>query len=194
MATRFEPKSAADVSRLIADYPLAWVISSDFQATPLPLVAETDASGAVVCLIGHFARRNAQVAALQADPRALILFQGPQGYISPRLVSRPGWAPTWNYAVARFDVAIEFAPAETDDAVQRLLRQVEAGRRNPWRVEEMGARYGELRQHIIAFRARVNSAHATFKLGQDENDATFAEIVAGIGDTALSQWMSAQQA
>jgi transcriptional regulator len=194
MASRFDPKSAADIRRLIADYPLAWVISRDFQATPLPLVAQVDAHGAVECLIGHFARRNAQVAALQADPRALVLFQGPQGYISPRLVSRPAWAPTWNYAVTRFEVTIDFSLSETDDAVARLLRHVEGARQNPWKVEEMGARYNELRRHIIGFRAPVKSTYATFKLGQDEDDKTLSEIIAGLGDTPLSQWMSAQQA
>ena len=58
MDTRFSPRSHADLIRLIADHPLAWVVSQDFQATPLPLIAETDMSGAIVSLLGHFARRN----------------------------------------------------------------------------------------------------------------------------------------
>jgi transcriptional regulator len=192
MAASFAPKAQADVVKLIADYPLAWVISQDFQATPLPLMAETDGSS-IVSLIGHFARRNPQVATLQASPRALILFQGPQGYISPRLVSKPAWGPTWNYAVARFEVAIEFLPDGTDAAISILARHVERDRQDPWLVEHMGARYAELRQYIIGFRAHVRSTHVTFKLGQDEDHDTFNEIVAGLSETPLAQWMSAQR-
>lgn len=190
--SRFAPRAPGDVLELIADRPLAWVISRDFQATPLPLLAETDARGSLVSLLGHFARRNPQVAALQADERALILFQGPEGYISPRLVSNPTWGPTWNYAVVRIEAAITFVPQETDAAVRRLASHLERTHRNPWRVEEMHNRYAELLQHIVAFRARVLSMRATFKLGQDENDATFQEIVAGLAGGQLAALMSAQ--
>ena len=193
MDTRFSPRSHADLIRLIADHPLAWVVSQDFQATPLPLIAETDMSGAIVSLLGHFARRNPQVAAFQGNPHGLILFQGPQGYISPRLVSRPAWAPTWNYAVIRFEVTVSFVPDETDAAVRRLAAHVEHERRDPWHVEEMGNRYGQLQQHIIEFHAHVRATHATFKLGQDEDRGTFEEIVAGLGDVPLASWMLQQR-
>lgn len=192
MDARFAPRSHEDILRIVGDYPLAWVISHDFQATPLPLLAETDASGSITSLLGHFARRNPQVAALQADPAALILIQGPQGYISPRLVSNRTWAPTWNYAVVRFEVTVAFVAEETDAAVRRLAAHLEDGRRKPWRVEELGKRYGELLPRIIAFRARVHAVRATFKLGQDEARATFNEIVAGLGHTPLARLMSEQ--
>ncbi len=193
MDARFAPRSPGDIVRIVADHPLAWVVSCDFQATPLPLIAETDASGSIVSLLGHFARRNPQVPALRGDPRALILFQGPQGYISPRLVSNSTWAPTWNYAVVRFEVRVAFVPDETDAAVRRLAAHLERARRGPWRVEELGNRYDQLRQNIIAFRAHVRATRATFKLGQDEDRATFEEIVAGLAGTPLAQLMSEQR-
>ena len=192
MDAPFAPRSHADIVRLVADHPLAWVVSRDFQATPLPLVAETDASGCIATLIGHFARRNPQVSVLERNPDALILFQGPQGYISPRLVSNPTWAPTWNYAVVRFEVAVAFVPDETDAAVRRLAGRLERARPNPWRVEELGTRYDQLRQRIIGFRAQVRGVRATFKLGQDEDRTTFNEIVAGLANTPLARLMSEQ--
>lgn len=51
MSAPFEPRSAADIAQLIADYPLAWLVSRAFHASPLPLLAETDARGAVVALV-----------------------------------------------------------------------------------------------------------------------------------------------
>ena len=181
-----------DVEALVAAYPLAWVVSggpADFAATPLPLLGETDAEGRIISLFGHFARSNPQVAALERDPRATILFQGPHGYISPTLVSNPTWGPTWNYAVARFDVDVAFVPAETGDSVWRLAEAVEKDRPPRWTPAAMGARYDELIQHIVAFRATVRSTSARFKLGQDERRETFGEIVAGLGEGDLAAWM-----
>lgn len=191
MTSPFDPRSHDDVLALVREHPLAWIVcrEGDAPATPLPLLAECGGDGRIVALFGHVARRNPQVAALQAAPRALVLFQGPQGYVPPRLVSNPTWGPTWNYAVARFDVRIEFVPDETDAALERLAAHLEAGRGDPWTVDRMGARYDQLRRHIVAFRAHVERLHATFKLGQDELPGTFEEIVAGHGDPALVKWM-----
>ena len=187
----FDPRSNADVLALVRAYPLAWVVprDGDAPAAPLPLLAECDPDGNIVALFGHLARRNPLVATLQAAPRALLLFQGPQAYVPPRLVSNPTWGPTWNYAVARFDTRIEFVPEEIDAALEQLAAHVEAGQADPWIVERMGPRYAQLREHIVAFRAHVQHGHATFKLGQDETDETFAEIVAGHDDPALVAWM-----
>ena len=185
-----EPEDLVD---LIAAYPLAWVVSggpADFAATPLPLLAETDAQGGIVSLFGHFGKSNPQVGALQRDPRATILFQGPQGYVSPTLVSNPKWGATWNYAVARFDVDIAFLPEETGDAVWRLAAAVEKDCPPRWTPAAMGERYDALIRHIVAFRAKVRNSSARFKLGQDERPETFDEIVAGLGESELAAWMT----
>jgi transcriptional regulator len=191
MSSPFEPRSQADVLALIDAYPLAWVVPrhDDEAATPLPLLAECDDDGKLVSLFGHLALRNPLFDALRAAPSALVLFQGPQGYVAPRLVSKADWGPTWNYAVARIDTRIAFVPDETEAALQRLAAHLEAGRVDPWTVERMGSRYDQLRTHVVAFRAHVVGLRATFKLGQDEAPETFAEIVAGHEDAALRDWM-----
>lgn len=188
----FVPRDPADVHALISAYPLGWIVSNGaggFAATPLPLLAELDEDGCVLALFGHFARANRHVDALVADPRAIILIQGPQGYISPRLVSNPSWGPTWNYAVAKFEVEIAFVPDETRDAVMRLAAALEGAAPGAWTIDRMGARVEQLLPHIIAFRAHVIAADARFKLGQDEASGTFDEIVAGLTDPALEEAM-----
>ena len=192
MANPFLPREPADVTALVRAYPLCWVVSGDADdrhATPLPLLAEPDETGGVASLLGHFARSNPQVAALDRDPAATILCMGPQGYITPRLVSNPTWGPTWNYAVTRFDVDIRFVPQENDAALSQLAAALEADAPEPWTPARMGPRYDQLARHIVAFRATVRAAHPRFKLGQDEADATFDEIVSGLADETLASWM-----
>lgn len=184
--------SPRQIAALVAAYPLAWVVSggaNGFAATPLPLLAELGAEGGVASLFGHFALANRQVPLLRQNPAATILFQGPQGYISPKHVSTPTWGATWNYAVARFDVDVRFVPAENDDALHRLAAFLERDEADPWTPEHMGPRLAQMSPHIVAFRATVTGTEAKFKLGQDENAATLAEIVEGLGAGELATWM-----
>ena len=75
----FVPRAPGEIAALIHGHPLAWVASRDLDATLLPLIVECDAYGTPVALVGHYPRRNPQVAAFNRDPHALILFTGPAG-------------------------------------------------------------------------------------------------------------------
>ncbi|WP_371431826.1 FMN-binding negative transcriptional regulator [Novosphingobium sp.] len=189
----FPSGTNGDLADLVAAYPLAWLTNSGpdgFFATPLPLIAETGPDGAIVALIGHCSRRNAQVAALRADPRAQILFMGPQGYVSPALVSRPHWAPTWNFAVAAFEVTVSFGEdSETLPAVRLLTAHAEAPQSPPWQVEDAGERLPNLLSRIISFRATVHATDARFKLGQEEDVDVLREILAAYPDPVMAGWM-----
>lgn len=189
MTALYDPRDAADVRQLIAEYPLAWMVSGAFHASPLPLIAETDDGSTVVALFGHCALRNVLVADFRADPRGLILFNGPSGYVPTKLLSKPDWAPTWNYAVLRFIVEVEFVGDETRDAIEQLVAKMEDG---DWSTASLGPRYDAMLDQIIAFRAHVRSAEHSFKLGQDESAQGFAEILAGHSDRTLTNWMEGQ--
>src|SRR3546814_20876758 len=127
MTSPYNPRDAADVRQLIADYPLAWLVSRDFHASPLPLIAETDAHGAESSLVGHCGRRNPLVGDFRSDPSGLMLFTGTEAYVPPALLSQYDWDPTWNYAVRRFRVAIEFVEDDTKDAIERVVANKENG-------------------------------------------------------------------
>jgi transcriptional regulator len=182
-------REQAAARRLVAEYPLAWLVSRRFNSSPLPLLAEVDDQGAIVALFGHCARSNPLCADFAEDAGGLVLFNGPAGYISPKLVSEPDWAPTWNYAVLRFTVEVEFVPDETRSSVERLLSHLEGDAPERWTTAELGARYERLLERIVAFRAQVRSCTPTFKLGQDERDDLFEEITAHHPNKALVEWM-----
>lgn len=188
----FKPREPSDVARLVQAYPLCWIVSGDANnrhATPLPLLAEQDTEGRVISLFGHIALSNPQQKVLKEDSRATILCTGANGYISPQLVSNPTWGPTWNYAVCRFETDVQFVPEETEKALSQLAAALEGAGPDAWTPARMGDRYHELKQRIVAFRAIVRESHARFKLGQDENDLTFGEIVSGLQDRTLADWM-----
>lgn len=192
MSAMFERFDPSDLRTLLADYPLAWISPGGGCAADtalLPLIGEFDNAGTLIELVGHMGRATSLRRTLAADPRALVLFQGPQGYVSPEHAGRRDWAPTWNFAQLRVEVEVTFRPDDTDDAVDRLVAQMEDGRPAPWHALEMGERYGPMAQAIIGFRARPMTLLGRFKLGQDENDATLRKIVARHPDPELVRWM-----
>jgi transcriptional regulator len=193
----FNPKSDEQVLRIVLGHPLAWIVSSGsegLRASTLPLRPRVDRRGHIEVLEGHIPRSNPQHADLLRDGRALVLFMGPQGYISPSWVSNRTWAPTWNFAVVQFLVNVEFdeTPARLDAHLQDLVETMERGRPGAWNIAEMGSRYETLKRMIVPFDAKVLEQRPRFKLGQDERDAVFAEIIAALdtsGAQDLVAWM-----
>ncbi|KPH65922.1 MULTISPECIES: FMN-binding negative transcriptional regulator [unclassified Novosphingobium] len=188
----FDPRGPEDVARLVAEEVLGLVTTHDdlgYLATPLPLLAEIDEDGAVTGFVGHFARANPHCERVRQTPRALVTFLGPHGYISPSMVSAPGWGPTWNYRFAQFEVDIRLEEERAPEAIRELVFAMEG---TAWDVSRMGSRFGELARHVVAFRASVVSSHARFKLGQDETPQTFGEIVDALGSSALARAMRDQ--
>lgn len=189
----FSPRDPDQLSEFVRQHPLAWIIvaqKNGFVTSIMPLLREISEDGHISALFGHLPRHHPQVAALRTDPRALILFQGPNAYISPGTVAKPGWAPTWNFTVAAFTVDIDFVPDETDRALRDLVTVMEETRSEPWTVEQMGPRYAELAAKVIAFRATVRSVDARFKHGQDEDPDVFADIVHVLDTNPLAAWMT----
>lgn len=194
---RFAARGPQDLADLARGHPLAWICSPgpDGQlSTPLPLVPRFAADGRIEAVEGHFARGNPQVAALQADGEAWILWLGVQGYVSPSWMADRTQAPTWNYASAQLRVQVRLL--DDPEAIVRHLRELtdrqEAGRPKAWTIGDMGARLALLAQRVIAFRGEVVECKERYKLGQDERDDVYADILAGLdaqSDAALPAWM-----
>lgn len=178
---------------LIAGHPFAWIVScaAPEATAPMPLVAELDEHGAARSLLGHLPKRHPLVGHLTRDRRGVFLFQGPHGYISPEALADKDWAPTWNFAVATIEADVAFDEALTDLALRTLVEHMERDRRDPWQVEAMGDRYAALSDKVIGFRATITASRAHFKLGQDESEPVFGQLVAAQGNSELGRWMRA---
>lgn len=188
----FERYAVADVRALIEEFPLAWVCAGaaeSLEASRLPLIGKFDAEGNLVELIGHLMRSNPLYGALSDDPAATILFSGPDAYVSPEHAGLRDWAPTWNYAQVKVGAEITFDDAFTQHSLTVLIEAMEAGRPDPWSVDELGARFAGMLTQIIGFRAKVTSVSGKFKLGQDELSTTFATILGALPDRDTADWM-----
>lgn len=194
---KYDARSARDAARLLESAPLVWLVSGageDFRATLMPVRPVTDDSGAVVRIQGHYARSNDQYRLLQRDPRAVVLALGAHDYVSPSWMADRTQAPTWNFASAQFVVDVEFHddPARLRAHLDDLVGAMEAGRDAAWTVDETAQRYEALARRIVGFDARVVATRGRYKLGQDDRDDVYADIVRGLtsaGSAELLAWM-----
>ena len=177
-----------DVLTLVKEHSFAWVVSAapGFRATPLPLRPRLDPSGALTGFIGHFSRSNPQVEDIRQTGRALMLFLGPHGYISASWMRDRTQAPTWNYMAAQFECSMTMIDDAEGiaDCLKVLIGSMEEGRPNAWSMGEMGERAARLARGVVGFHADIIASRPVFKLGQDERDDVFADIIEGLGGEA----------
>ena len=93
-------------------------------------------------LRGHMARANSLWRDFSPDIEALVIFQGPDSYISPSWYptksSSGEVVPTWNYAVVHAHGLLRIIDdrAWLREFVTRLTSRHEAGRSDPWKVAD----------------------------------------------------------
>lgn len=173
-----ELKDRDAIFGLMEAHPLgAWVCHtpSGLLANHVPFLLDRS-RGPFGTLVGHVARANPVWRALGADTPSVVMFQGPQAYISPGWY--PGKAehgkvvPTWNYTVAH---AHGTARAVDDrdwllDMLNRLTDTHEAARPAPWRVGDAPADYiDRMLRAIVGIEMPVDRLEGKLKASQDED-------------------------
>lgn len=193
----YQPRDNSDIKALVDAFPLALIVCgkpSDMAVTPIPVQLRCDETGRPDMLVGHFARSNPQLQQLRNNPEALVLMLGPQAYVSPSWFDDRSMAPTWNYTSLAFHVTmvLEDDPATIRKRIEDLVTAMEAQHHKPWQIDDMGERFAKLASHVVGFHAPIHEVRASFKLGQDERDDVFPDILAGLdasGKRDVVTWM-----
>lgn len=194
----FKDEDLASLHRQIEGSRLATLVTFDgteMQASHVPLLLDLT-QGANGTLFGHLAKANPQWETL-ASGEALIIFQGPDAYISPSFYAAKAEhgkvVPTWNYlAVHAYGRAEVFTdPARLLQIVSELTQKHEATRSEPWAVSDAPADYIEkMLNGIVGFAIPIERLEGKRKLNQNRS----AEDVAGVSKgLATSQDQTDQQ-
>jgi transcriptional regulator len=155
-------------------------------ASIVPLLFDS-ADGPHGTLRGHLARANPQWRDVTPGVEALAIFDGPDGYVSPRFyVSSRRSArhvPTWNYATvhAHGALVVRDDPAWLLDVVRRLTDRQEAGLPDGWSVDDAPADYIEAElQGIVGIELRITRLEAKRKHSQNRAGADVDGVIAGL--------------
>jgi hypothetical protein len=96
------------LQRLIREHPFGLLVTdgaSGLAANGVPFLLEPDPAGGPGVLRAHVARANPVWKEARSDRDSLVVFQGPQGYISPAWYPSKAEhgkvVPTWNYMMVQ---------------------------------------------------------------------------------------------
>jgi transcriptional regulator len=161
-------------------------------ATHLPFVLDRGRG----VLLGHVARANPHVRALDGPAEALVIFQGPHAYVSPSWYATGPAVPTWNYAAVHvYGVPRRLDESATLDLLGRLVGQYESGRERPWTMDLPPDYLRKMLQGIVAFEVPMTRVEGKFKLNQNRPAEDRAGVIAalqagGPEERALAEFMA----
>lgn len=205
LPAHFEESRAEVLHALMREHPLGLLVTPlqpEPGGDPAPIAANAlpfhfDASrGPHGTLRAHVARANPVWHTARTDADALVVFQGPQTYVSP------GWyatkrdtgkvVPTWNYVLveARGRLVVHDDAAWVHALVSTLTDTHEATQPKPWKVTDAPADYiAATLRAIVGIEVELTSLQGKWKVSQNRSEADRAGVVQGL--TALGQEASA---
>lgn len=175
----------------IREHPFATIINAGPDgpmATHAPVELEPDA-GAKGTLIGHLAKANPQWKTMEAGEPTLVVFHGPQAYVSPSFYpskqEHGRVVPTWDYVAvhARGRAKTFDDPGELRALLEALTDRHEHPRPAPWALDDapedflqgaMGA--------IVGFRIEIETLEGQWKVSQNRSEADRRGVIEGLGE------------
>jgi transcriptional regulator len=172
-------------------HPFALITSNGASvpwATHLPFVIEKHESRIV--LYSHFAFANPHGQALEEGDSVLIVFSGPNAYISPSLYDHQQNVPTWNY-IAVHATGV-FRSDNSDEIKEKVLQKMigffEPAYQDQWK--SLSSEYiNGLMKGILAFSVELTKLEGKFKLSQNKTAAEQKRIAESLSDTELKKHM-----
>jgi transcriptional regulator len=181
---------AALLAELCARVPATLVTlgADGLRASILPMLFDPG-DGPHGTLRGHLARPNPQLHDFNTDVEALAIFDGPDAYISPAWYEEKQLTgkvvPTWNYITvqAHGSLTLRREPDWLVAHVRRLVDRHEAGRDEPWSVDDAPEGYVATQARaIVGLELRISRLEAKRKLSQNRSTADFEGVIAALNE------------
>lgn len=187
---------------LMREHPLATLVShgpDGLNANHIPLHLDTGASPNGT-LQGHIARANPLAGASSDGSEILVIFQGPESYISPS-----GYAtkaehgkvvPTWNYTAVHAYGRLRLID-DTDwvlTQVSALTAAHEASLPQPWAVSDAPAEYiAKMLGAIVGIEITIDRLVGKWKVSQNQPAANQASLIAAMAGQPMADLIRQRQ-
>ncbi|MBP1204629.1 transcriptional regulator [Duganella sp. 1411] len=176
---------------LMRAHPLATLILADADGVTADLIPFMlyDGEGAtgLGVLRAHVARANPLWRKLESGARCLVLFQGPESYISPTWYATKRTThkvvPTWNYAVvqARGDGRVVDDAAWLRRQLDDLTASQEGRMPGPWKPADAPADFlAANMKAIVGIEIPIDSLVGKWKVSQNRLEADRHGVVEGL--------------
>lgn len=176
----FKAGHPEEVIAFIRAHPFALICGVDEENRPVasqvPLLFER--RNDKLFLQGHFMKKQDHTNAFLKNPNALVIFSGAHTYVSASWYENKQIASTWNYQAVHVSGTLRFQ--ETAFLHRLLTRLTEAFERpgSDSLVQHMDPAYvDQMMQAIVAFEVEVFSIRDVFKLSQNRDRKSQANII-----------------
>jgi transcriptional regulator len=145
-------------------------------ATHLPFVAQEKDQHIVIH--GHMAKANMHWKDLEAGAEALLIFQGPNGYVSPSNYERKENVPTWNYMAVHAAGRARIIQDREESLLflEEMIARFEPDYAKQW--HQLPAAYIDgMLAGIVAFEIEVTRLEGKFKLSQNKTEGERENII-----------------
>lgn len=184
----FEQTDINQLESIIVNYPFASLVThskNGLEVNHLPLFLDKSAGKYV--LQGHIAKANKLWKMLKDKPEVLVIFHGPNCYISPNYYptkKEDGRAvPTWNYVAVHVKGQLFFS----DDAefklemLNNLTFQHEQKESQPWSINDAPEEYIErMLPAIVGLKIEVSEITGQSKISQNQSEFNQQGVVDGL--------------
>jgi len=187
----FAVSDAHEVDAVLQEARLGCLVtrdSSGFFGTHLPMLFDPKRR----LLMGHISRAN-QHPDRSGDGEALVILQGPDGYVSPSWYpskqEHGKVVPTWNYEVAHVTGTLNWRddPEWLRELLAKLTARFESGRPDPWAMSDAPEDYlARQIAGVIGLELAVHEVRVKRKLSQNRSPEDREGVIAGLSDSSLS--------
>ena len=173
---------------LMTAHPLATLITTGTGGLMANLVPfSLHDGGDYGTLRAHLARGNEQLDHLRESAETMVIFQGPECYVTPSWYPSKAEhgkvVPTWNFSM----VQVRGKPQVIDDAawvlaqVEQLTNNLEKDRKNPWKVSDAPEDFiaAQLKA-IVGFEIPIRSIEGKWKVSQNRQPADKKGVIDGL--------------
>lgn len=185
---KFKQTEEEQLKELIREYPFSTLIThseSGIEANHLP-VTLTNIDGKDV-IHAHIAKANALWKSVQNGAEILLIFNGPNCYVSPNYYptkKASGKAvPTWNYVTVHVKGSISFIHDESwiYSILDTLTSEHESNQEEPWSIKDAPETYiKKMLSAIVGIEITIDSILGKWKLSQNQPDINKLGVIKGL--------------
>lgn len=192
----FKEKDQQLILEFLDKYPFAFLSGCNLLGSPvatqIPVLFE-ERNGELF-LQGHIMRNTDHHKALVENPNALIVFTGPNTYVSASWYSNSNIGSTWNYMSVHISGQLKFM--SSDELIQFMRKftlKFEKGNKASQTIyDNLPENYlGKMLPAIAGFEMKATKIDNVFKLSQNRDEKSYLNIISKLEEQGgNSAWIA----
>lgn len=194
----FKEKDKQRILDFIVENPFAFITGSFLSgrqvATQIPILLE-ERNGELF-LQGHIMRNTDHHKAFVENPNALIVFTGPNCYVSASWYSNPQIGSTWNYMSVHVAGQVNLMSQEELIAFMRKLTLTfeKGNTASQTFYDNLSEEYlSKMMPAIVGFEMKADKIENVFKLSQNRDEKSYLNIISKLQEIGGSSALIADE-